>query len=146
MLIVFVGIPGSGKSTEAKRVARELPGVVVSNRDSLREQLFGRDYARHAPVPAKEKQVSRVQLRQVRMALSRGRDVIVDDTNLTPRVRHAWRRLANEFGVPVEMRYFDVDLQTALSRNAARDRRVPADVIRAMHAKATDTRGLLLRD
>ena len=47
MIVIMVGLPGTGKSTLAQRLARELNGLVI-DKDSVRAALFGEfvDYTR----------------------------------------------------------------------------------------------------
>ncbi len=62
-----------------------------------------------------------------------GNSVIVDDTNLNDRFLRKLMAIAHKADVPVRMMDFEVDLKEALRRNGARERRVPEEVIRAMH-------------
>ena len=47
MIVIMVGLPGTGKSTLARRLAQELQGVVI-DKDTVRAALFGEyvDYTR----------------------------------------------------------------------------------------------------
>ncbi|MGL5858306.1 MAG: AAA family ATPase [Angustibacter sp.] len=144
-LTITVGIPGSGKSTWAREQATSNPDVVVTSRDDIRTDLYGPRYHDTPPVPAMEVQVNAVQHARVVQALQAGRDVIVDNTNLDLGILQDWADLADSCGADLVRRDFDVLLEIALARNAARERVVPPDVIAAMHTAATAPGGALAR-
>ena len=59
---------------------------------------------------------------------------ILDATNLRRRDRKHWLRLIAKHGAAAEAVYFDIPLELALKRNQARQRVVPEEVVRQMHA------------
>jgi predicted kinase len=125
-IVLLVGLPGSGKSTYAKR-----RGLPVLSSDVLRELLSGdvNNQNIHARVFA----TLRYLLRQ-RLAI--GQPVtVVDATNLTRQERRPYREIARKLDVPIEAVHFDTPLEVCLARNAARGRIVPEDVIRRMAAR-----------
>lgn len=128
-LIVTVGIPGSGKTTYAERVAADLePGeVILAGRDDIRRMLHRSvTYSKTA-----ESQVTQVQRAAVEMGLRAGKLVIVHDMNLRAKYRRAWAELAMSLGASyAQVDFTGVDLETCLARDAARPAPVGADVIR----------------
>jgi predicted kinase len=60
-----------------------------------------------------------------------------DATLDLPWKREPWIKQATEAGVPVEIVWLDTPLEVCIERNATRseDRRVPVEVLRAMHDK-----------
>jgi hypothetical protein len=92
-LILTVGLPGSGKSTFARRLAPAIDSVVLES-DALRRLLFGQ--------PAYGGLESRRLFEAIRAAARRllegGRNVIVDATNLTEADRRPFFDLAEELG------------------------------------------------
>jgi predicted kinase len=95
-LIITRGLPGSGKTTYAKRwVAGDATRRSRVNRDDLRELLHGgpHDYDR-----ALEQAVTWAHQGAVRTLLMSGRDVICDDMNLQNRQVKEWMKLAAEVG------------------------------------------------
>jgi predicted kinase len=59
----------------------------------------------------------------------------VDATNLSPKERRHWIRMAREFGYEVHAVYFDVPLETCIERNQKRQRVVPLEVMQRMSTK-----------
>ena len=90
-LTILKGLPGSGKTTLAKKMLLADGNLVRVNKDALREMLFA-----ERPWSGKqEKFVIEVEREIVAKALSWNRGVIVDDTNLRA---NYWR----DFGGDVE--------------------------------------------
>jgi predicted kinase len=72
----------------------------------------------------------------VRQRLELGRPVTyVDATNLTPRERRPYIKLAELYDCDVEAVFFDVPVEECQRRNRARHRVVPDDVIQQMSAR-----------
>ena len=59
----------------------------------------------------------------------------VDATNLSPRERRGWIKMALEFGYEVHAVFFDVPIEVCTERNARRGRMVPDDVMQRMAGK-----------
>lgn len=76
-VIILQGLPASGKSTYAKKLAYKNPkNVIIVNRDSIREGL-GKYW-----VPSRENLVTKIEHNIIRESLLEGYNVIVDATNL----------------------------------------------------------------
>lgn len=121
------GLPASGKTTSARTL--ELLGVLRVNKDDLRSMLF------ENWKPQKEKVVLKARDAIIETALSSGRYVVVDDTNLVPKHEERLRQLAREHKAEFEIiDLTDVPLAVCLERNAQRTgkARVPDHVIRQM--------------
>lgn len=131
-VIVLIGLPGSGKSTWASAQR----GAVVLSSDAVRLLLAGdeTDQSIHAHVFA----TMRFLLRQ-RLAIGQGR-TIMDATNLQPRWRRDWIRIARKAGAEVEAVWFDTPLSVCLERNRRRARVVPEAALREMAAKLVPPR------
>lgn len=132
-LAITRGLPGSGKTTMAREWVAEAPSSRARvNRDDLRASLFGREGVLDF---ATEQTITRVQHATVRALLDSGHDVVVDDTNLRLRYARAWADVALEAGAAFEVWELDADVDTCIERDAARDRSLGADTIRAIAAR-----------
>jgi predicted kinase len=130
-LLITRGLPGSGKTTFARRLQ---PWVVRVNRDDLRRMLHGR----RLYTPWAEGLVSAVQRDAVERLLEARADVMVDDTNLAPRRVREWKALAFRLGAKFEIHDFTgVPVEECVRRDAGRpdDERVGEPGIRTMHRK-----------
>ena len=128
-LYITRGVPGSGKSTYARKWVDENPSRRVRiNRDDIRFMLFGKYWG------VDEKAVTRVQDTLLRASLADGKDVIVDNTNLQSKnVIDLLKIAAEKSGVSVEFVDFPISFEEAVARDAARDRTVGGDVIRGFY-------------
>jgi hypothetical protein len=59
----------------------------------------------------------------------------VDATNLSPKERHSWIKLAQDFGYEAHAVFFDVPAEVCMDRNRKRQRNVPEEIMRRMAAK-----------
>ena len=138
--IVFSGIPGSGKTTEALKLIDRLRSegrqALKVNRDDLRSMLFGEAYHTGDFPSVHEQDVTTLQRKLLHHGLERRWTVISDDTNLSASGVKGFKRIADQhsaefFEIPII-----VELEVALERNrlrgAAGGRLVPEEVIRSM--------------
>jgi predicted kinase len=112
VLILLVGVPGSGKSTWGCRNAQS---AIVVSQDDLIDAITpsGFDHSARPIYAAAEEAVART-------ALSFGRAVIVDRTSRTRCLRRRWLTIAREARCPVVAIVMSVDLETCRDRNNAR--------------------------
>jgi predicted kinase len=97
VILVLVGLPGSGKSYFASKVEKEsLSQYVRINQDSLGTR--------------KNCEAS------CRQALSRGKSVIIDRCNFDATQREHWLAIGKEFGVPCECVVFNYDKEICIRR------------------------------
>jgi alkanesulfonate monooxygenase SsuD/methylene tetrahydromethanopterin reductase-like flavin-dependent oxidoreductase (luciferase family)/predicted kinase len=120
-LVVLVGASGSGKSAWA--AARYRPQEVVSS-DQLRGVVGSGEHDLDASADAFALLDHIVAAR-----LRRGLTTVVDTLGLDPERRRGQRELARQAGLPAVAVLFDTDPALCRSRNAARDRSVPAAVL-----------------
>ncbi|MCH7484243.1 MAG: ATP-binding protein [Chloroflexi bacterium] len=119
-LIILIGLPGSGKSYFARRLAKRYPAAILDS-DALRGALY--ESPQHtAPENARLFPATHVLTRRL---LDRGVPVVLDATNLKESNRKPLYRLAREANarlVTVRLRApFAVMRERLAKRDAARD-------------------------
>lgn len=115
-----VGVSGSGKTTWARQEAQRTY-TLITNRDDLRFSLTGATgWHEYSFINKTEKMVSELQVATVKMAADQKRDIIIADTNLSPRIRSNWFLLLKQLGFYVEVKEFDVGFEEAMRRDALR--------------------------
>lgn len=130
MMLVFCGIPGSGKTTIASQFARKLPGKVIQvETDKFRFMI---------PHPTYERDESGLvydaMFATARIGLMHGYTVILDATFTKEEHRAGALYLAQSMGTPCRVIYVECSLSEALKRNRFRNvnRRIPPEVIKRL--------------
>lgn len=126
IVVLAIGLPGSGKSSWFKR-----HNVVPLSTDMVRSLLF--DDVREQRFQDLVFSNLRSMLK-ARLIAKRPMNY-VDATNLTPHERQHWIKLAKDYNYEVHAVFFDVPLEVCIERHQRRDRVVPEDVMRRMAAK-----------
>ena len=123
LVVLAIGLPGSGKTTWFRR-----RGVTPLSSDLLRNILFDdvEEQRYQGLVFSTLRSLLRARL-IARMPLN-----YVDATNLSIHERRQWIKMAKSFGYEVQAVFFDVPLDVCLDRNRQRDRSVSEDVMRKM--------------
>ena len=132
-LIMLVGLPGSGKSTYAKKLANKADKSVIFSSDELREELFGNINNQDS------NEILFEELhRRIREALLAGKNVIYDATNLSSKRRRGFlRNLSGKSFKDIEFHchYINTELDDSIKNNNKRDRVVPTEVILEMRKR-----------
>lgn len=120
------GLPASGKSTAAKELVRASGNAVRLNRDLLRTMLHFDKWS-----PRNEGDIIEVEKALARFFLNKGKNVIVDDTNLAEYHERMWITIANEMDAKFEKRRVKTSVDECIERDMNRDvnKFVGADVI-----------------
>lgn len=87
MITIFIGVSGSGKTTEAKKMLATNPNAIRVNRDDLRKTLFGAEqtdqgYYLRKDFKQCEDMVSLVVDQIIYDGLNKGADILLDNTHL----------------------------------------------------------------
>lgn len=126
LVVIMVGCPGSGKSTEAARIAEKY-GADVYSADKIREELYG-----DASIQGNNKEVFNLLYKRAKDDVSIGRPVVLDNTNLTKELRKRAMRAFKNFDVSFRAVFLDTPKEECKRRNAERERVVPEYVIDRM--------------
>ncbi len=120
VVVLAIGLPGSGKSSWFKR-----RGVTPLSSDLLRTLLFDNI------TEQKYQDLVFGTLRSLLRArlIARMPWNYVDATNLSPKERAGWIKMAKEFGYEAHAVFFDVPLEVCKDRNMRRARVVPDEVM-----------------
>ncbi len=125
-LIILVGVPGSGKTTLASKIAER--GYDCLNADSIRQELWGNPADQREP-----ERVFAIFFKKLEELLAQGRDIIIDNTNINQKQRRPIiERAANAGYTDIQLWLLDVPLDLCLERNRNRDRAVPEDIVANM--------------
>lgn len=115
-VIVVTGLQGSGKTSFAKEWLAEAPTQRVRiNYDDLRDELYGVGWKWNRVEEDHMKEAAQVRAED---AIQEGKDVIIDNTNLTRADRKSWMNLAKSF----KAEYSEVEMDTPVADCVARDR------------------------
>lgn len=126
-LFILRGLPACGKSTRAQEMITRSGNTVRLNKDLMRTMLhFDRWTGRNESLTG-------LAMHALAKALLGHVNVIVDDTNLNPKVLDGWKRLAVERGAKSEVvDMTDVPQEVCIERDRNREKSVGYTVIRNM--------------
>lgn len=128
-MTMMIGLPASGKSTYAKKLADETSAVVLSS-DALRWELFGDETNQeHNP------QVFQELHKRAKDLLRSGRNVVYDATNINSKRRRAFLNELKKIDCTKECIIMATPYEQCLDNNKNRARQVPEWVIERMYRK-----------
>ncbi len=115
-IILFCGLPGSGKTTLAKQLAKRYRAIRLNTDEWMAD--LGVD-------PGEEPLHTKMQLRLWELAqemLKLGHDVVLEDGLWTKPERDNKRHTAQELGVETELHYLKVPLEELIRRLESRNK------------------------
>ena len=124
-LVVMCGLPGSGKSMFADRLAAE-ENFVVHSSDKIREELGD------VNDQSKNEEVFRLLHKRIKYDLNSGKNVCMDATNLNRRKRMAFLREIKKIPCRKICVLVATPWEVCMDHNRTRDRKVPDEVIMRM--------------
>ena len=125
LLIVFIGMPGSGKTYFASRLAEKIEAVRI-NSDAMRLAIFG-SHDRVEEIRASKQsyllnsQVFGAMHYSAKQILERGHSVIYEAQQTKRRNRREIERIADECGAIPVLIWVQTNVEVAKSRGVSRD-------------------------
>lgn len=113
-MIVLTGPPASGKSTLARVLVEEESPAIIVNRDDIRD-MCGKYW-----VPEREDLITKLENGAVIAGLESGYNVIIDATNLNPKVVKKWYKIVEDLQATIEFIDLRVSKEVAIARDEKR--------------------------
>lgn len=123
--IMLVGLPGSGKSTYAKKLEEE--GYRIHSSDAIREELTGDENTQ-----TKNAEVFEILGNRVRTDLKAGKSCVYDATNVVSKRRRGFLGTLEKIDCVKECILFLTPIEECKRRNQSRERKVPEEAIEKM--------------
>lgn len=130
-LIVMQGLPASGKSTKAKELLKQ-GNTVRLNKDLIRKMLHMNKFS-----GKNEKLTISTERKLAENFLKEGLNVIIDDTNLNPKVVNYWKELSKTLEVKLEYHKIETSVSECMMRDLIREDSVGWHVIQKMALQYT---------
>lgn len=124
---MLIGLPGSGKSTYAKKL-KEIENANIYSSDAIREELYGSEDVQGDPT-----EIFSLLHTRVKADLAAQRNVIYDATNIAAKRRIGFLQEINKVSCEKIAIVFATPYAECLRRNAGRDRQVPEQAIERMY-------------
>ena len=124
---VYIGLPASGKSEHAKRLAEEYNAEIFSS-DELRVEMFG-----DANHQESNESLFKELHKRLRECLVAGKSAILDSTNISYKRRMEFLKSLNKIHCEKIAVLMATPYEVCLERNAQRERKVPEYVIKRMY-------------
>lgn len=124
VLVLVVGIPGSGKTSWVKQYVQQRPATKIVSHDDIRYELTGTTECDHTMNP----QVYEMARERVKHLLEEGNDVVVDATNVSAEEWMAYRKICLPDTLMV-CKLMRITPDVAKQNQTFRSRKVPDEII-----------------
>lgn len=152
-ILILQGIPASGKSTFAQQY--KFPNdnlTIIIERDIIRETLFDCTRSEYKYTKSREKAVTDKQREHISIALKKGYNIIISDTNLNRKNLGSLKGYINnqasllKVTTNITTRILDVPLADCMKRNQKRQHTVPESVLIRMQQDLRKIQGKYVHD
>ena len=126
-LFVIIGLPGSGKSFEARKIAEEETAIIVSS-DAIRKEINGDENDQN-----NGGKVFEIAKKRLKEALTEGRNVIMDSTNISCKRRIALLEEMKKYATESIAVLMATPFEMCVERQNLRERKVDVEVITRMY-------------
>lgn len=124
--IVLQGLPASGKTTKAFDIINaDLKSWVRINNDDIRKMFWGTPYDSQD-----EGFITEIRWQLIKQAIYRGKNIIIDNINLNPKLLDEYRETAKLHGYEYEEVLVDTPLEVCIIRDSYRNFPVGEQVIK----------------
>lgn len=120
----LIGLPGSGKSTFARKLNQQIPNSVIISTDEIRARLFGNE-----AIQGDWNQIERAAIEQVHLAFAHEQSIIYDATNVKVAWRSAFLNRVNDINAEWIAWWIQTPVEICQQWNLMRSRQVPDNVI-----------------
>jgi len=128
-ITMLCGLPASGKSTYAKKLAKDMNAIIISS-DALRLEMFGDETDQNY-----NQQVFQELHKRAKKHLRAGRNIIYDSTNISSKRRRGFLNELKNIDCRKECIIIATPYEQCLENNRNRERKVPEWVIEKMYRK-----------
>ena len=126
-LFVMIGLPGSGKSFEARKIAEKENAIIVSS-DAIRKEINGDEGDQN-----NGGKVFEIAKKRLKEALTKGRNVIMDSTNISCKRRIALLGKMKKYATESIAVLMATPFEMCVDRQNLRERKVDVEVITRMY-------------
>ena len=130
VLVLCVGIPGSGKTSWIKEYIKSHPLTYVVSTDEIRKELTGFEQCID---PSQNEMIHEEARKRVKLILDDpnsfgglGPEIIVDSTNVDFHEWQAYKELAPSIMLA---KIFDITVDEAMKQQEQRERKVPREIV-----------------
>ncbi len=133
---IYVGLPGSGKTTAALALINSEDNWVRLNKDSIREMIGVQEWSTEY-----EALVNSIQVTLLEKFMKEGRNIVIDNCHLSSASKdYILKRIAVynglKYNYDVEFQHFtDVPVEECIMRDSLRARTVGKKIIQDMYEK-----------